>query len=93
MQTCKTCKYWQIQEKDRWNELITPLDPDTYEQMKMPFEVRWCCNPKLGFFERPVEVDAAALVDGSEYHAALLTAEGFGCANYMESGANVTSVG
>ena len=83
--TCKTCKHWADPgRKDTWNaELICkPKDPDTYESMIFPFEVRLCKHPAQTFAERPVESNGFGLVDGSEYYACLATAEDFGCVRY-----------
>ena len=81
---CKTCKHWHNKAPDRsgWFEhqdIINPVDPDTMDEMDMPFEVRHCSNPKLLFCERPVEANGFAVADGSTYMANLMTAEGFGC--------------
>ena len=50
--------------------------------MVLPFEVRYCKSPLLGFYERPVESHGACVVDGSEFRAELITGPEFGCANY-----------
>jgi hypothetical protein len=78
---CKTCVHWQQPKDDsrRW-EITRPVDQDTYEPMKMPFEVRQCTHPKLLFCERPVENPGFAVADGSEYWAGFYTTEEFGCA-------------
>jgi hypothetical protein len=52
--------------------------------MALGYEVRKCESPFLRWFETP-EIDEASLVDGSEYYAALLTGEAFGCVNYEEA--------
>lgn len=77
MNTCKTCKWW-IQD-DGYNEITKPLDPDTCEPMKIPWETRLCKCPKIRFYERPVESNEATICDGSQYYAELCTAEDFGC--------------
>lgn len=64
------------------DSIIRPEDPDTYEPMVLPFEVRTCGHPKLLFCERPLERDGFAVADGSEYMAVLYTAEGFGCVRH-----------
>lgn len=88
MTTCKTCRYWQgaTNYRDgtpREDHIITPIDPDTWQPMVMPFEVRLCKSPKLMVFERPIEIDMASVCDGSEYRAVLYTAEAYGCIHYQ----------
>jgi hypothetical protein len=78
MSHCKTCKHW-IKDDGRGDSMTSPCDPDTYEPMEMPFEVRECKHPKLLFCERPVENPGFAVADGSTYFAALYTTEEFGC--------------
>jgi hypothetical protein len=85
-QRCATCTHW-TKTDDKWNEITAPFDPDTYEPMSMPFEVRECKHPKLLFCERPVESDGFAVADGSLYFAALYTAEDFGCVRHEMSAA------
>ena len=81
--TCKTCVHWR--NDDRWSDQLSrPVDPDTYEHMVMPFEVRRCMSPHLLFCERPLERDGFAVADGSEYFAALYTAPDFGCVLHVE---------
>ena len=83
---CKTCKHWQLGEENRYDSLIFPYDPDTYEQepdeqanaAKWGHRVRRCKHPRLLFYQRP-DKDAAAVCDGSKYHAELITGEEFGC--------------
>ena len=84
---CKNCEYWKA-AKDapyRWNHsynsgsVCKPHDFDTGKPMKFPFDVKICTHPKLLFCERPLEPDGFSVVDGSEYFAALVTAEEFGC--------------
>lgn len=81
MNRCATCKHWEAPE-DRWDNIVFPLDPDTYERMETGFEVRMCLNPKLMFCERPLESNGFALADGSGYKANLYTAEDFGCVRW-----------
>jgi hypothetical protein len=83
---CLTCKWWQLDEDSRYSRVIFPPDPATYEQeedeeknaTKWGHRVRQCKHPKVLFYQRP-ERDGAAVCDGSEYRAELLTAENFGC--------------
>jgi hypothetical protein len=49
--------------------------------MALGYEVRECKSPLLRWFATPGP-NEAALVDGSEYYAALLTGEAFGCVNH-----------
>lgn len=81
MKTCSTCKHWTEGDLE-WDGRCRPMDPDTYEEMVMPFEVRYCHSPKLMRFERPLEADMASAVDGSEYMAEPLTGPDFGCVNH-----------
>jgi len=86
---CKTCQYWivpgnAIHKEYRAKNLCTPIDMDTFEEMKMPHEVKMCRSPNLIWFERP-EIDQAAIIDGSEYYAELLTGEEFCCTNYARA--------
>lgn len=89
---CSTCRYWldEHEAPQKWGHcylvgsLCHPIDLDTGKRMKLPFEVKICTNPKLFFAERPVEEDGFAVVDGSEYYAALVTAENFGCVLHSE---------
>lgn len=86
MQTCKTCKHWLIAKEDRADDLISPYDPVTYKReeteeaiaAKWGHNVRYCKHPKLQFYQRP-DKDGLAVIDGSDYYAALLTGEDFGC--------------
>lgn len=80
---CKNCKHWKNEETD-YSDIIQPFDPDTYEDMKMPWEVRYCQSPDILFYERPVKPTQACVVDGSQYHAALITGPEFFCPNFDE---------
>jgi hypothetical protein len=75
---CKTCKHW-LKDDGHHSDIMDPYDPDTFEPMKLPFEVRMCKQPKLLFCERPVENPGFAVADGSTYFAGLYTTEDFGC--------------
>lgn len=92
MERCKTCWHWTEPEKrDYTSEKYTrPCDPDTYEPMNMPFEVKECKHPRLLFCERPVENPGFAVADGSTYFAAFFTSEDFGCVMH-EKAAKVES--
>ena len=81
--TCKTCKWWEKGDVfHQSNYVMHPHDPDTGRLMELPFDVRVCTSPNILFYERPVEITQAAVVDGSEYLARLITAEEFYCANH-----------
>jgi hypothetical protein len=85
MMRCKTCKHWKKPEENasyHEGDLCTPRDPDTYEPMDRGFEVRLCKLPTQTFCEAPVERNGFGLCDGSEYMAALATAEDFGCVRH-----------
>jgi hypothetical protein len=83
---CATCKWWKLNEDSRYSSVIFPYDPVTYEKeedeeknaAKWGHRVRRCKHPRVVFYQRP-DKDAAAVCDGSEYHAELLTGEDFGC--------------
>lgn len=79
MGTCKSCKWWV--KVDGWlnDDICCPVDPDTFMPMEMPWEVRYCTCPRIRFYERPIEPNEAAVVDGSGFKANLLTASEFGC--------------
>jgi hypothetical protein len=88
--TCKTCKHW-VSDGDsdfradmRASQVCQPVDPDTYEPMALGYEVRKCESPLLRWFETPGPGEAS-LVDGSDYYAALLTGERFGCVNHEDN--------
>lgn len=80
---CRDCKWWQIpEETKKFDRILTPEDPDTYEPMELAFAVRQCCNPSLLFCERPLERNQACVADASEYYARLCTGPDFGCTRY-----------
>ncbi len=84
MNTCKTCKHWVMPERGgHW--ITSPYDQDTGKPMVFEFEVRQCKSPALLFCERPITPDGFSVADGSEYFAALFTAEEFGCKQYAEA--------
>jgi hypothetical protein len=85
MERCQTCRHWQFDEKKDYGyeeRICRPQDPDTYQPMEMPWEVRICKHPQKTFVERPVERNGFGLVDGSEYRAALVTGPDFGCVRH-----------
>lgn len=83
MNTCKTCRHWQKPSDANKGYmalgLCDPTDPDSGEPMNRGFEVRVCQQPTQTRFESPVEANGFGLTDGSNYYAALCTAEDFGC--------------
>lgn len=87
MSTCKHCRWWQRDHPDNLDDwqIFSPRDPDTFEKMHGMPQVRYCRSPKLVFGERPVESHWAALVDGSDYAAGLITGADFGCVNFEET--------
>lgn len=78
MSTCSTCKHWTVGDR-YWDPIIAPEDPDTWEPMVMPFEVKVCKHPELLFCERPVDPAGFAVADGSTYMANFYTGPDFGC--------------
>jgi hypothetical protein len=88
MNNCSTCRHWDRSEDVRCQSLIHPDHPDTYKALTEQEIVKFhghllgqCKHPKLLFFNYP-EKGAAAVVDGSQYMAALITSEAFGCVLY-----------
>lgn len=85
MKKCNTCKWWtKPEDGDGIMKITDPIDPDTYDPMEMPWDVRFCACPRIRFYERPIEPDEAAVVDGSEYFAKLCTGPDFGCVLHEE---------
>lgn len=87
MNTCATCKHWTVvQERDdgSYENIYNPVDPDTWEPMDMPFEIRRCNNPAKTFCERPVERNGFGTADGSTYMADLFTGPDFGCVRHSD---------
>lgn len=84
VERCKTCRWW-VRSDRGYRSIENPVDPDTFQPMKMPFEVRTCTSQKILFCERPIESNGAALEDGSGYRATLYTAENFGCINHEKA--------
>ena len=85
---CKNCRFWAVNKEDYnpHNDIIEPLDPDTYKPMKMPFEVKVCMSDNITWFERNPNSNGVSLVDGSDYYARMLTGENFGCVNFKKRG-------
>ena len=87
MKTCSTCKHWLYKAvgEGRYapaQHVCTPIDPDTFKAMKLPFEVRRCLHPSKTFCERPVEANGFGVCDGSDYMAELVTGPEFGCVRH-----------
>jgi hypothetical protein len=90
MEHCKTCKWWKYEEEELFKEnhcddILHPIDPDTDEEMVMPFEVRRCFSPKIVYFERSPDPMGISVKDGSDYFAGLCTGEAFGCINWEKN--------
>ena len=83
METCKTCIHWTKPASDDYESkpICNPTDPDTFSAMVLDYGIRICKSPRLLWFASPGR-DEAALIDGSEYYAALITGEDFGCTNH-----------
>jgi hypothetical protein len=83
---CKDCKYWGSRERssDDEDEIVNPIDPDTYERMEMPFEVKICGSLNITLFERNPNSNGVSLRDGSDYDCTMYTGEDFGCVNGEE---------
>lgn len=94
MNTCKNCLHWTLKDEHeaRYDRVIFPPDPETYEAeeteeantKKWGHRVRYCKHPRLLFYQRP-DRNAAAVCDGSNYRAELLTGEDFGCVMHESS--------
>ena len=89
MPTCKTCLFWKMQRKEGYSHAewaIFPEDPITYAipetlgavRERWGYLVAYCTHPKVLFYQRPTR-DGAAVYDGSQYDASLITGEDFGC--------------
>lgn len=92
MNCCRDCRYWTPITEDSYgsgmHRVVFPpkdgeewWDVDTSEvsvRARGLHLVRRCEHPRIVFYQRPAP-DGAAVFDGSEYKAALATAEGFGC--------------
>lgn len=77
--TCSSCTHWTAPRPGDHDPICAPIDPDSFEPMAMPFEVRECKHPRLVRFERPSTRDGVSVVDGSNYRARLCTGPDFGC--------------
>ena len=86
---CESCKHWAPSEVEETDSVLNPIDWSKYmdganeieARIPQPHEVGYCMNPRLLFFERPAK-DGAALFDGSEYHARLVTGPEWGCVQH-----------
>jgi hypothetical protein len=96
MKTCRSCRWWKEYDNDDENSSIGVRNvtvgnhPVTYDVLSESqaaqlhgYLVRQCVNPKLLFYERPSR-NALAILDGSQYFAALVTGEDFGCVSHDE---------
>jgi len=81
MEKCNDCKHWKFDPKNYHDgvDLISVYDSKDHLTAKPGF--KFCKNPKLKFYEAP-GLDEACLIDGSQYHAALITGKDFGCVNF-----------
>jgi hypothetical protein len=87
MNRCRNCKYWQIPEGCNGyvsDSIYNPIDPDTFESMKMPFEVRECKSGNITLFERNPNPKGVSLQDGSDYFATMYTGPLYGCVNFKK---------
>lgn len=73
MNTCKTCKHW---EGDVTQD--EPFCGPFHSPETVPHRVRFCGGPHLKAMQFP-EKDGAAVYDGENYQACLVTGEDFGC--------------
>lgn len=81
MHKCKTCAHWKVDNKGALNadDIQAPVDPDTFEPMQMPFEVRRCTTDNIMYFERNPNPNGISVTDASNYFVAIFTGEEFGC--------------
>lgn len=77
---CKTCRHWIAAPE--YDPICHPIDPDTFEPMAIPFEVRECTHPALVRFERTSEENGFGVTDASNYKARLCTGPDFGCVRH-----------
>ena len=81
MNTCKTCTHWILKNEEKDDEVIVMHDENYKSLPNADPECRYCRSPKLLFYVRPNGTQAA-VVDGSQYKANLVTTEHFGCINH-----------
>ena len=89
---CKNCKFWSKEKQhERYDKIMIPFDPVTYDDLTEEETINlfgylagYCVNDKIVFFQRP-EINGAAVCDGSEYKACLITGEKFGCVLWEEN--------
>jgi len=83
-------------DQSRYNSIVFPPKPgDDYEsceteeeaQAQRGYRVRFCKSPDIVFYQQPPR-NGAAVCDGSQYHAELLTAEDFGCVLHVPAPAS-----
>lgn len=94
MNHCESCAFWKLDESSRYSNVIFPYDPETYEKeedeeanaAKWGHKVRKCTHPRVLFYQRP-DKGGAAVCDGSEYRAELLTGPEFGCTLHTHANA------
>lgn len=89
---CGTCKHWQYPGEDdpRIPEEMYPKGMTTYpeyfqmsptERNALQSSVKLCKSPRLVFYARPAEGEAA-LCDHEYYGASLYPTATFGCTNW-----------
>lgn len=92
MNMCKTCRFWNRSDGyETGDQVLRPFHPVTFDMMtdadmlaEHGHEAKYCTHPKILFYEYPSK-SGAAVVDGSQYRAALITAEEFGCVLHEEN--------
>lgn len=88
---CANCKHWKrvVGESDndetfRVQNLLV-RDGNLEVADPQPFSIGKCVNRLITANERPVNPMTATVVDGSDFFAALVTAEGFSCSLHERS--------
>ncbi len=79
---CKNCSHWKLDKYDVADEIISPIDFDTYDPIKVPFELRYCKSPKLRSSARPEEKSGFSASARFYGDAKLATGPEFGCIHF-----------
>lgn len=81
---CRNCTYWTPPKGEwEWSDIRLDRDANLNPINAHIPHANECKSPKAVFYSRP-DKDGCALVDGSEYKAALLTGPEFGCVNFVK---------
>lgn len=80
---CKDCIFWI--DDNPHDEIIHPIDEDTFEEKEMPFPVKKCLSSSITRFERNPSIRGVSLRDSSMYYVQMYTGPEFGCVNFKSS--------